>query len=95
MHHLSFLFFLDVRQLQGERFGHMLDGPAADSVEERRKTVPPAQHGALPETGGEWRTLICGIFSLCLKPGQVEGRCWMLSANNLNLCLLIAVYIHL
>lgn len=53
----------DVCELQGERSGHMLDGPPADSVEERGETVAPPQPGTFPKTGGEWRTL---IFNLCV-----------------------------
>lgn len=47
----------DVRELQGERFGHLLHGPPADPVEERREAVPAPQPGTVPEAGGEWRTL--------------------------------------
>ncbi|XP_071061133.1 WD repeat-containing protein 41 isoform X2 [Pseudochaenichthys georgianus] len=43
----------DVRELQGERFGHLLHGPPADPVEERREAVPAPQPGTVPEAGGE------------------------------------------
>lgn len=47
----------DVFELWGKRFGHVLGGPPADPVEERRKAVPPAQPGTFPKTRGERRTL--------------------------------------
>ncbi|KAF0038891.1 hypothetical protein F2P81_009375 [Scophthalmus maximus] len=47
----------DVCELQGERSGHVLDGPPADPVEERSEAELPPQPGAFPETGGERRTL--------------------------------------
>lgn len=36
----------DVRELRGERFGHVFGGSPADPVEERRAAVSPAQPGA-------------------------------------------------
>lgn len=62
---MSFGLISDVCKLQGERFGYMLGGPPAHSVEERRKTVSSPQPGPFPEIGGEGRTLI--FMSLALK----------------------------
>lgn len=61
-------FFSDVRELWGERPGHMLHRPPADSVEERRKAVPPAQPGTFPKTRGEWRTLTSLILKMDRSP---------------------------
>lgn len=62
---MSFGLISDVRKFHGERFGYMLGGPPAHSVEERRKTVSSPQPGPFPEIGREGRTLTS--MSLALK----------------------------
>lgn len=60
----------DVRGLAGERPADVLGRPPAHPLEERREAVAPPQPGALPETGGERRT-VKGFFFFFNPPSNV------------------------
>ncbi|XP_061553836.1 WD repeat-containing protein 41 isoform X2 [Phycodurus eques] len=68
----------DVLGLPGERPGDVFGRPPAHPVEERREAVATAQPGALPETGGERRTLKGGTSFCNVCPNKRcrrdEGR---------------------
>lgn len=61
----------DVHELQGERFGYMLGGPPADSVEEWGQAVPSPQPGPVQKAGGEGRTL---TFNPAFKKEEGVGE---------------------
>lgn len=79
------MLLADVRELRGERFGHMLDRSSADTVEERTEAVPSAQPRAFPKTGGERRTVTTKIFGYALKISHTK-QLWSWLVNSL-LCL--------
>lgn len=72
----------DVCELRGEWFGHMLDGPPVDTVEERTETVTSAQPSTFPETGGEWRTVTSQVCCCALK-----SPLWSMLVIEFNLCI--------
>lgn len=68
-----FYSLTDVYELRGERFGHMLNRPPADTVEERTQAVTPAQPRAVPEAGRGRRTVTCEAFPCALENSCVAG----------------------
>lgn len=67
------ILLADVSELRGERFGHVLDRPPADTVEERTEAVAPAQPRSVPETGGGRRTVTCNVLCCALTNSCVAG----------------------